>query len=75
MAEFIPYSRLSWFGVGTGVDAYHTWFLIPATEGCEVVTEEVVKGPGGVAMREQDPNGLHNAHQLWLTTLKSVSER
>ncbi len=75
VSEFVPNSRLAWFGTGEGVDAYHNWYLVPATEGCDVVTEEVLKGKGAVAMREQDPNGMHTAHQLWLTTLKTVSER
>jgi hypothetical protein len=75
--EFVPSSRLGWFGKGTGVDAvfYHTWLLVPAADGCQVITEEVAKGPGAVAFRKSDPNAMHRGHDLWLNGLKLVSEK
>jgi hypothetical protein len=34
-----------------------------------------VKGPGAVQFREQQPNAMHEGHQLWLTALKDRSEK
>ena len=75
MWEFESNSRLGWFGHGKGVDAYHTLLLSKTSEGCHIVTEEVVKGPGAVQFREQQPNAMHEGHQLWLTALKERSEK
>jgi hypothetical protein len=72
--EFVPSSRIGWFGEAKGLDAYHTWFLIPASNGCHVVTEEVVKGPAAIALRNSDPAGMHKGHDVWLSTLKRISE-
>jgi polyketide cyclase/dehydrase/lipid transport protein len=75
--EFVPNNRLGWFGKGTGVDAvfYHTWLLVPAADGCQVVTEEVAKGPGAIGFRKSDPNALHRGHEIWLDGLKRLSEK
>ena len=73
--EFEPDSRMGWFGDGKGVHAYHTFFLEKTAEGCHIVTEEVVKGPGAIQFREEQPSAMHNGHQLWLTTLKERSEK
>jgi hypothetical protein len=75
--EFVPSNRLGWFGKGNGVDAifYHTWLLLPTSDGCKVVTEEVANGPGAIAFRKSDPNALHRGHELWLSSLKLLSER
>ena len=72
--EFEASSRLGWFGDGKDVHAYHTFLLAKTPQGCHVVTEEVVKGPGAIQFREQQPNAMHEGHQLWLTTLKDRSE-
>jgi len=73
--EFESNRRLGWFGDGKDVHAYHAFLLNKAPEGCHIVTEEVVKGPGAVQFREQQPNAMHEGHQLWLTTLKERSEK
>ena len=73
--ELKPNSRLGWFGEGKDLHAYHTFLLTKAPEECHIVTEEVVKGPGAVQFREQQPNAMHEGHQLWLTTLKDRSEK
>jgi len=57
------------------VPAHHTFLLTKTPEGCHIVTEEVVKGPGAIRFREQQPNAMHEGHQLWLTTLKDRSEK
>jgi hypothetical protein len=41
----------------------------------EIDLQEVVKGPGAMQFREQQPNAMHEGHQLWLTTLKDRSEK
>jgi hypothetical protein len=73
--EFKSNSRLGWFGEGKDVHAYHTFLLAKVPGGCHVVTEEVVMGPGAIQFREQQPNAMHEGHQLWLTTLKDRSEK
>jgi hypothetical protein len=73
--EFVLDSRIGWFGEGTDLDAYHTFLLLKAPEGCRVVTEEVVRGPGAVEFRKKDPNAMHRGHDLWLSSLRQISER
>jgi Polyketide cyclase / dehydrase and lipid transport len=72
--EFVPGSRIGWFGDGTGMNAYHTFLLLKTDEGCHIVTEEVVKGPGAVEFRQKQPDAMHEGHDLWLSTLKQRSE-
>jgi hypothetical protein len=57
------------------MDAYHTFLLVKALAGCGVVTEEVVRGTGAVEFRKNDPNAMHRGHDLWLSSLKHVSEK
>ena len=57
------------------MDAYHTFLLLKEPEGCRVVTEEVVRGPGAAEFRKKDPNAMHRGHDLWLSALKQVSEK
>jgi hypothetical protein len=73
--EFVLDSRIGWFGEGTDLDAYHTFLLLKAPEGCRVVTEEVVRGPGAVEFRKKDPNAMHRSHDLWLSSLRQISEK
>jgi hypothetical protein len=72
--EFVPNSRIGWFGDGIGMNAYHTFLLLKTEEGCHIVTEEVVKGPGAIEFREKQPGVMHEGHDLWLSTLKQHSE-
>jgi uncharacterized protein YndB with AHSA1/START domain len=72
--EFVPGSRIGWFGDGTGLNAYHTFLLLKTDEGCHIVTEEVAKGPGAIDLRQKQPNAMHEGHDLWLSTLKQRSE-
>ena len=53
--EFVPNSRVGWFGQGTDIDAYHTWFLVAALHGCQVITEEVARGQGRLLFGRQIP--------------------
>jgi hypothetical protein len=72
--EYVPDKRLGWFGKGPSVQAYHTWLLAPATDGCRIVTEEATKGPKAAAGRKSDPGALHAGHELWMIRLKALSE-
>jgi hypothetical protein len=74
--EFVPERRVGWFGKGRGLDAvfYHTWYLVPTSDGCQMITEEVVQGSGAITFREKDPSGLHRSHEVWLNNLKQLSE-
>jgi uncharacterized protein YndB with AHSA1/START domain len=72
--ELVPNSRIGWFGDGTGMNAYYTFLLLKKDEGCHIVTEEVVKGPGAVEFREKQPDAMHEGHDLWLSTLKQRSQ-
>jgi uncharacterized protein YndB with AHSA1/START domain len=74
--EFVPHSRLGWYGYAPGTEPtfYHTWYLAPKGDGFHVVTDEAGKGPGAVHLRETDEGLMHRGHALWLATLKWVSE-
>jgi hypothetical protein len=74
--EFVPFSRIGWFGYapGTAPSFYHTWYLIPEGAGSRVVTDEVGKGEDAAHLRVTDENLMHRGHDLWLATLKWVSE-
>lgn len=74
VSEFEVNRRLAWFGDGDHIEAYHTWLLVPAAFGCQVVTEAVAKGREAIALREEDPDALKRGHQLWLRSLKQIAE-
>jgi uncharacterized protein YndB with AHSA1/START domain len=74
--EFVPYTRIGWYGYAPGADPtfYHTWFLTQTGDGCSVVTDEVGIGKDAVHLRETDESLMHRGHDLWLATLKWMSE-
>jgi uncharacterized protein YndB with AHSA1/START domain len=74
--EFVPYSRIGWYGYapGTAPSFYHTWFLKPDSDGCLAVTDEVGKGKDAAHLRATDESLMHRGHDLWLATLRWVSE-
>ena len=74
--EFIPYTRIGWYGYAPGAapSFYHTWYLKTRGDACLVVTDEVGKGKDAVHLRETDEGLMHRGHDLWLATLKWVSE-
>ena len=55
--------------------AHHTFLLLREGEGCRIVTEEFVEGPGAIDFREKQPAAMHEGHGLWLGTLKQRSEQ
>jgi Polyketide cyclase / dehydrase and lipid transport len=72
--EFLPTSRLGWFGKGAGLDAYQAWLLIEKPRGCQVVMEKVMTGPGAIALHYSDPDALHRGYDLWNSSLKRIAE-
>ena len=74
--EFVPYTRIGWYGYapGTAPSFYHTWYLKPQGDTCLVVTDEVGKGNDAAHLRETDESLMHRGHDLWLATLKWMSE-
>jgi hypothetical protein len=74
--EFTPYTRIGWYGYapGTAPSFYHTWYLKTRGDACLVVTDEVGKGKDAAHLRENDEGLMHRGHDLWLATLKWVSE-
>ena len=75
--EFVPEERLSWIP-GDSDPAkyvhYHTWHLVPEGPGCRVVTEETGTGASDRADGDKGSRLMHQAHELWLASLKWKSE-
>jgi hypothetical protein len=46
--------------------AYHTFLLVKTDQGCHIITEEVVRGEGAIKFRQEQPNAMHEGHDLWL---------
>jgi Polyketide cyclase / dehydrase and lipid transport len=74
--EYAPHTRLGWYGYapGTRPSFYHAWYLKPQGDGCLVVTDEIGIGKDAAHLRESDESLMHRGHDLWLATLKWVSE-
>jgi uncharacterized protein YndB with AHSA1/START domain len=74
--QFVPHSRLAWYGapVGARPSFYHQWLLVPQGSGCHVVTDEAGIGPDAANLRQTDEGLMHRGHALWLATLKWVAE-
>ena len=79
IVEFVPDQRISWVPFGadeteTRHGHYHAWHFIPQAANCLVITEETGIGPGD----RNDPVGgshlMHKAHELWLDSLRYISE-
>jgi hypothetical protein len=73
--ELVPNSRIGWWGLGTGMTAYHTFLLVKTGQGCHIITEEVVRGEGAIKFRQEQPNAMHDGHDLWLKVIKERSEK
>ena len=52
----------------------HTFLLVKTDQGCHIITEEVVRGEGAIKFRQEQPNAMHDGHDLWLKVLKQRSE-
>lgn len=74
VAEFVPNSRLGWYGRGEGLLAYHTWLLVPREHGTYIVMEEVGLGEGAKRLAQTNPGRIHRGHDLWNISLKFLCE-
>jgi Polyketide cyclase / dehydrase and lipid transport len=74
VAEFLPPTRIGWYGTSTGLHAYHTWLLAPVGEGAYVVMEEVGNGPAAQQLARNNPGQMHRGHDLWNVSLKFLCE-
>ena len=74
--EDVPDSRLGWYGYPPGAKPafYHTWLLQPRADSCLVVMEEAGVGEAVAQFRKADEGRMHRGHDLWLATLKWMSE-
>ena len=79
IVEFQADQRISWIPFGadeteTRHGHYHAWHLVPQAANCLVITEETGIGPGD----RKDPSAgshlMHKAHELWLDSLRYISE-
>jgi hypothetical protein len=75
VADFVPYSRLSWYGSGDQLCAYHAWLLIPRLgESTYVVMEEIGLGDAAQHLALTNPGHMHRGHDLWNISLKFACE-
>ncbi len=79
IVEYAADQRISWIPYGsdeteTRHGHYHAWHFVPKDSSCLVITEETGIGPGD---RKDPPAGshlMHKAHELWLDSLRYISE-
>ncbi len=74
VAEFVPCSRLGWFGTGEDLRAYHTLLLVDLGESTHIVMEELQLGGGARRLAETNPGQMHRGHDLWNISLKFLCE-
>lgn len=75
VAEFVPHTRIGWYGTGDQLRAYHTWLLVPrAGNSTHVVMEEAGMGPAARHLARINPGHMHRGHDLWNISLKFVCE-
>jgi hypothetical protein len=75
VSEFIPHSRLGWYGNGDQLRAYHTWLLIPRSgDSTYVVMEETGMGDAAQQLAQTNPGHMHRGHDLWNISLKFTCE-
>jgi hypothetical protein len=74
VAEFVPTARLGWYGRSQGLQAYHTWLLVPRERGTYVVMEEIGLGDAAKGLAQTNPGHMHRGHDLWNISLKFLCE-
>jgi hypothetical protein len=74
VGEFVPDARLGWYGRGEGLEAYHTWLLIPREHGSYIVMEEIGLGDTGKQLAQVNSGHMHRGHDLWNISLKFPCE-
>ena len=79
VVEFEPDRRISWIPFGadeteTRHGHYHAWHFVPQAANCLVITEETGIGPGDLKNPAAGSHLMHKAHELWLDSLRYISE-
>ena len=79
IVEFEADQRISWIPFGadeteTRHGHYHAWRFIPQAGNCLVITEETGIGPGDRKDPASGSHLMHKAHELWLDSLRYISE-
>ena len=79
IVEFEPDQRISWIPFGadeteTRHGHYHAWHFVPQAANCFVITEETGIGPGDHENPAAGSHLMHKAHELWLESLRYISE-
>jgi hypothetical protein len=75
VAEYVPHTRIGWYGTGDQLRAYHTWLLIPRHgKSTYVVMEETGIGPAARHLAQTNPGHMHRGHDLWNSSLKFACE-
>ena len=79
IVEFEADQRISWVPFGadeteTRHGHYHAWRFVPQAGSCLVITEETGIGPGDRKDPISGSHLMHKAHELWLDSLRYVSE-
>jgi hypothetical protein len=79
IVEFTAGRSISWIPFGADETEarhghYHAWQFVPQGANCKVVTEETGIGPGDLKDPAAGSHLMHKAHELWLDSLKYISE-
>ena len=79
IVEYEADQRISWIPFGadeteTRHGHYHTWHFVRQAANCLVVTEETGIGPADRKDPAAGSHLMHKAHELWLESLRYVSE-
>ena len=79
IVEFEADRRISWVPFGadeteTRHGHYHAWHFVPQASNCLVITEETGIGPGDRKNPAAGSHLMHKAHELWLDSLRYISE-
>ena len=79
IVEYEADRRISWIPFGTDETEtrhghFHSWRFVPRAAGCLVVTEETGIGAGDLRDPAAGSHLMHKAHELWLDSLRYISE-
>ena len=79
IVEFEADQRVSWIPFGadeteTHHGHFHAWHFVPQGANCLVITEETGIGPGDRKDPAAGSHLMHKAHELWLDSLRYISE-
>lgn len=72
--EYIPNERLAWEVRRTNLTGYHAWVLVPAANGCRLITAEAQNGFLTTMQKIFQPNKLLKLHDTWLRVIKQRAE-